>query len=116
MLKPTCLDDAKNILNKVANNPSREPRNLLQSASDLNEKAEQFLDIWDIIFNFCEKVGYVFREINYMLTHPCEVLAAIEPWLVTALLVMLIMKVLGFDDMKYFKLVFVIIVLIIMFC
>lgn len=67
------------------------------------------------IFTFFGNVGKFFKEAGYWICHPGLLLDALQPWFMIALLVMIVLKLLGFDTAKWFRLCFLLFVLSLIF-
>jgi hypothetical protein len=67
------------------------------------------------IKEFCASVTNLFKETSYWLTHPGDVLSALQPWFIIGVMVCILLRILGFKTDKWFRLFFVISILIAIF-
>lgn len=122
IFKPQTLDDAKNILEKIGNNSLHETNSigkggLIDSVRELNSKTQELLETLDVMCDAVVKIWRFFEDIIYCITHPVEFLGALEPWLLIALMVMIVLKIIGFKEVdKYFVFTLLALILIIVFC
>lgn len=117
--KPQTLDDARNILERTANNTFNTNSNggLIQNIKELNSKTQNLLDTLDIMCDAVVKICHFFEDIIYCISHPIEFLGALQPWLLIALMAMIILRMIGFKNIdKYFMFTLLTLILVIMFC
>lgn len=67
------------------------------------------------IFEFFGNLGRFFKETGYWLFNPGKLLDALQPWIIIILLIMIVLKLIGFDTSKWFKLCFLVFILSLIF-
>lgn len=90
-------------------------KQIANNLKDLNDNIINFFENIKSVFDFFGKVGYFFREASYWIVHPGQLLDLFQPWLITGLMVMIILKMLGFNTDKWFRLCFLLFMLSIIF-
>ena len=80
--------DKDNLLEKLVNNINELNNNLNNTTNNLKE-----------FFNFL-------KSITYWLIHPIEFLKMFQSWIIILLIIMIVLKMIGFNTDKWFRLFF----------
>lgn len=90
-------------------------KQIANSLRDLNSNITTSFENIKSIFHFFNKVGDFFKEATYWLSHPIELLGSIQPWLIVAMMCMIILRMLGFKPEKWFRLCFLLLIISLIF-
>ncbi len=90
-------------------------KQLANSIKDLNDNIGKSFDNIKSIFEFFGKVGDFFKEALFWITHPGQLLDALQPWVMIALMIMIVLRILGFETDKWFRLFFLLFILSLIF-
>lgn len=115
LITPKTLQDAKNILEKTAYQ-NEEHKGLIESAKELSKKTQELLDMMDKIFEVGNKILDFLSDIFYCISHPSEFLVALEPWMLLAIMALVLLKAMGFKTDKWLIFTLVTLALVIIFC
>lgn len=99
---------------RVSNNESAF-KQIANGLHDLNSNITTSFENVKSIFHFFNKVGDFFKEAAYWLSHPIELLGSIQPWLIVAMMCMIILRMLGFKPEKWFRLCFLLLIISLIF-
>lgn len=110
-----------NLLNIIPKSPPLIEKNesaiskISNSLNDLNENIKNGFESIQSMFEFFGKVGDFFKESLYWITHPAQLLDAFQPWFVIGLMIMIVLRMLGFNIDKWFRLFFLLFILSLIF-
>lgn len=90
-------------------------KQIANSLHDLNSNITTSFENVKSIFYFFNKVGDFFKEATYWLSHPIELLGSIQPWLIVAMMCMIILRMIGFKPEKWFRLCFLLLIISLIF-
>lgn len=82
---------------------------------DLNTNFKESIDTLKLIANFFNNIGKFFKEASYWVKHPLEVMDAMQPWIIILLMVLILLKTIGFKTDKWLSLFFIIFVIVLVF-
>lgn len=98
--------------NIYGSNPFEE---IATNIDDLNNNLKASFDSIKAIADFFIKIGKFFKEMSYWLSHPIEVMNALQPWIIILLMSLIVLKLIGFKTDKWLSLVFLLFILILVF-
>lgn len=90
-------------------------KQIANNIKELNDNIGKSFDNIKSVFDFFGKVGDFFKEASYWITHPGQLLDAFQPWFMIALMIMIILRMLGFNTDKWFRLCFLLLILSLIF-
>lgn len=85
------------------------------SIDNLNENISNITQtIKNVTAFFCH-LSEFFKNLTYLISHPDVLFTLIQPWLTVAIILLVMLRIIGFNTAKWIRLFFIILFIVIIF-
>lgn len=102
-------------ISKVLNSKDNLFSGISNSIDNLNENISNITETVKNIVNFFTNLGEFFKNLTYLISHPDILFNLIQPWLTIMILLLVMLRIVGFNTVKWIRLSFVILIIAIIF-
>ena len=88
---------------------------ITESINNLSDKISNTIEAIKNIGGFFNAIGEFFGNITYLISNPSVLFNLLQPWLTFLVLILIILKLIGFNTSKWIRLFLVFIIIVTIF-
>ena len=100
---------------KILNSKDNIFSGISNSIDNLNENISNITQTVKNITTFFSNLGEFFKNLTYLISHPDVLFNLIQPWLTLLILLLVMLRIIGFNTVKWIRLSFIILFIAIIF-